>query len=155
MNRRVLCGVAAAVAGSAWLSAFVQDGVPALQEGIGLELQRRQLLDVRRQVARTSFEYRRVRGAASELPAATPPDVARALRDNMPWDEFTRMNLAGDLLPEAGLEGEIASGFNRLHVSTAEGGSIVEEVLVRNVVDRVSTVGTIFCLLYTSPSPRD
>ena len=70
--------------------------------------------------------------------------VVRAVRDNMSWDEFTRMNLAGDLLPEAGLEGEIASGFNRLHVSTAEGGSIVEEVLVRNVVDRVSTVGTIF-----------
>lgn len=70
--------------------------------------------------------------------------VVRAVRDNLPWDQFVRMNLAGDLLPEAGLEGDIASGFNRLHVSTAEGGSIVEEVLVRNVVDRVSTVGTVF-----------
>ena len=38
----------------------------------------------------------------------------------------------------------IASGFNRAHVTTNEGGSIVEEVYVRNVVDRVSTTGTVF-----------
>src|SRR5207302_3163149 len=42
------------------------------------------------------------------------------------------------------LDQQVASGFNRCHVTTAEGGSIEEEVYVRNVVDRVDTTGTVF-----------
>ena len=71
--------------------------------------------------------------------------VVRALNTNMPYDQFLVEQLAGDLLPEATLDQKIASGFNRCHVSTNEGGSIDEEVYVRNVVDRVSTMGTV-CL---------
>ncbi len=70
--------------------------------------------------------------------------VVRAFNSNLPWDDFTVMQIAGDLLPEATLDDKIASGFNRCHVSTNEGGSIDEEVYVRNVVDRVSTTGTVF-----------
>ena len=71
--------------------------------------------------------------------------VIGAFNANMPFDQFLVEQLAGDLLPNATLQQKVASGFNRCHVSTNEGGSIDEEVYVRNVVDRVSTMGTV-CL---------
>ncbi|TDJ74582.1 MAG: DUF1553 domain-containing protein [Planctomycetota bacterium] len=70
--------------------------------------------------------------------------VIDAFNANKPYDEFAVEQIAGDLLPDASLAQRIASGFNRAHVSTNEGGSISEEVYVRNVVDRVSTTGTVF-----------
>ncbi len=70
--------------------------------------------------------------------------VVGAFNANMPYDQFLVEQLAGDLLPEATLEQQVASGFNRCHVSTNEGGSIAEEVYVRNVIDRVDTMGTVF-----------
>ncbi|MCB9876810.1 MAG: PSD1 domain-containing protein [Planctomycetes bacterium] len=70
--------------------------------------------------------------------------VVRAFQDDQPFDRFLVENLAGDLLPDATAEQRIASGFNRCHITTNEGGSIEEEVYVRNVVDRVSTTGTVF-----------
>jgi mono/diheme cytochrome c family protein len=68
--------------------------------------------------------------------------VIGAFNRNLPFDRFLVEQLAGDLLPGASEEQVIASGFNRCHVSTAEGGSIEEECYVRNVVDRVDTFGT-------------
>jgi len=70
--------------------------------------------------------------------------VIRAFNDNMPFDRFTIEQLAGDLLPNPTLDQQLASGFNRCNVTTSEGGSIVEEVYVRNVIDRVETTGTVF-----------
>ena len=70
--------------------------------------------------------------------------VVESFNENQPYDAFVVEQLAGDLLPEATLEQQIGSGFNRCNVTTNEGGSIVEEVYVRNVVDRVSTTGTVF-----------
>lgn len=68
--------------------------------------------------------------------------VIRAFNDNLPYDHFLIDQLAGDLLPKSSLDQQIASGFLRNHVTTNEGGSIEEEVYVRNVSDCVSTVGT-------------
>ena len=70
--------------------------------------------------------------------------VVRAFNQNMPFDQFVTEQLAGDLLPDATEDQLVATGFNRCHVTTGEGGSIVEEVYVRNVVDRVVTTGTVF-----------
>ncbi len=75
--------------------------------------------------------------------------VIRAFNDNKPFDRFIVEQLAGDLLPSPSLDQIVATGFNRCHVSTNEGGSIEEEVYVRNIVDQVDTNGTVFLGLST------
>ena len=68
--------------------------------------------------------------------------VIRAFNRNLAYDRFLVEQLAGDLLPEPTLDQQVASGFIRNHVTTNEGGSIEDEVFVRNVVDCVDTLGT-------------
>lgn len=70
--------------------------------------------------------------------------VIMALNDNMPFDQFTIEQLAGDLLPDATLFQQIATGFGRNHRINSEGGSIPEEWAVEYVVDRIDTVGTVW-----------
>ncbi len=68
--------------------------------------------------------------------------VIKAFNANMPYDEFTIKQIAGDLLPHATLDQQIASGFNRNHMVNFEGGAIPEEYHVEYLVDRVSTTST-------------
>lgn len=68
----------------------------------------------------------------------------RALNDNLPFDEFTIQQLAGDLLPNPTLDQRIATGFNRNHPLNGEGGRIAEESRNDYVMDRVETVGMVW-----------
>ena len=70
--------------------------------------------------------------------------VIDAFNRNLPFDEFAIEQLAGDLLENPTQDQLIATGFNRCHVTTNEGGSIKEEVHIRNVIDRVDTFSTVF-----------
>jgi hypothetical protein len=70
--------------------------------------------------------------------------VIDAFNRNMPWDQFTIEQLAGDLLPNATLDQKIATGFNRNHRGNSEGGIVPEEYAVEYVVDRVDTTSTVF-----------
>ena len=68
--------------------------------------------------------------------------VVRAFNDNMPFDQFTIEQLAGDLLEHPTEDQLIATAFNRNHMIQAEGGSIPEENRAKNNFDRVETTGT-------------
>lgn len=70
--------------------------------------------------------------------------VIDAYRRNMPFDEFLTWQLAGDMLPEPTRDQLIATGFNRNHKTTAEGGVVDEEVRAEYVHDRVATTATAF-----------
>ncbi len=65
--------------------------------------------------------------------------VIEAFNENMPFDQFTIENLAGDLLPNATLKQKTGSGFNRCNITTNEGGAISEEYAVLYARDRTET----------------
>lgn len=67
--------------------------------------------------------------------------VIHAFNENMPYDRFITWQLAGDLMPNATKEQLLATGFNRNHKITEEGGVIDEEYRVEYVTDRTNTFG--------------
>ena len=70
--------------------------------------------------------------------------VIEAFNRNLPFDQFTVEQLAGDMLPNATLDQKIASGFHRNTMINMEGGVDAEETRVESVVDRTNTTATIW-----------
>ncbi|HWE04813.1 MAG TPA: PSD1 and planctomycete cytochrome C domain-containing protein [Tepidisphaeraceae bacterium] len=70
--------------------------------------------------------------------------VVKSMNDNLPFDQFTVQQIAGDLLPDATMAQRLASGFNRNHMLNGEGGAIAEESRNTYVIDRVNTTSTVW-----------
>lgn len=70
--------------------------------------------------------------------------VIRALNADMPFDQFTIEQLAGDLLPGATEAQRIATGFHRCVPTNVEAGSLPEETRIEQVIDRVNTTGAVW-----------
>lgn len=70
--------------------------------------------------------------------------VIEALNADMPFDQFTIEQIAGDLLPNATLEQRVATGFLRNGIQNREAGVMAGEKRFEEVLDRISTVGTVW-----------
>lgn len=70
--------------------------------------------------------------------------VIAAFNENMPFDQFTREQLAGDLLPNPTRAQLVASGYNRMNQITAEGGAQPKEYIAKYAADRVRATGTVW-----------
>src|SRR6185369_7857100 len=70
--------------------------------------------------------------------------VIAAFNRNKPFDVFTTEQLAGDLLPGATAEQKIASGYNRLLMTTEEGGAQAKEYTAKYAADRVRNATTVW-----------
>ncbi|MEM7386070.1 MAG: PSD1 and planctomycete cytochrome C domain-containing protein [Verrucomicrobiota bacterium] len=70
--------------------------------------------------------------------------VVQAFNANMPFDQFTREQFAGDLLPNATPDQKLATCFHRNHMTNGEGGRHPEESRIDYVIDRANTTGTVW-----------
>ncbi len=70
--------------------------------------------------------------------------VIKSFNDNKPFDRFTVEQVAGDLLPDATVETRVGSAFNRLLLSTEEGGAQAKDYEARMLTDRVRAVGAVW-----------
>jgi hypothetical protein len=70
--------------------------------------------------------------------------VIEAMNHNMPFDQFTIEQIAGDLLTNSTLEQKVATGFQRNTLTNREGGMDSEMLRVEQVVDRTNTIGTVW-----------
>jgi hypothetical protein len=75
--------------------------------------------------------------------------VIAAFRQNMPFDQFTIEQIAGDMLPNPTDSQLLATAFNRNHRQNAEGGALAPEFFVENVIDRVETTSAVWLGLTT------
>ena len=70
--------------------------------------------------------------------------VINAFNRDLPFDQFTIQQLAGDLLPKPTTDQLVATGFHRNTMINQEGGIDLEQFRIESVVDRVSTTGTVW-----------
>src|SRR6266568_2516562 len=130
------------------LSAFLQDATPGAFEKVVdrllaspryAEMQTMRWLDAVRYADSAGFH------GDNLWPAWPYRDyVLRAFQNNKPFDEFTREQLAGDLMPNATIDQKVASAYNRLGRTSAEGGLQPAEYLAKYGADRVRTVSTVW-----------
>ena len=94
-----------------------------------------------------AVRYADTRGFHNDIPQPAWPYrdyVLRAFLSNKPFDDFTREQIAGDLLPEATIEQKVASAYNRILRTSQEGGIQDKEYLAKYGADRVRTTSGVF-----------
>ncbi|MCF6284114.1 MAG: DUF1553 domain-containing protein [Candidatus Hydrogenedentes bacterium] len=96
-------------------------------------------LDLVRYADTVGYHGDQIRGAAPYRDY-----VIAAFNDNMPFDQFTRGQLAGDLLEDPTIEQRIATGYNRLNMVTREGGAQDKDYLIRYAADRTRTTASVW-----------
>ena len=96
-------------------------------------------LDLVRYADTVGFHGDQVRGASGYRDY-----VINAFNANMPFDQFTRENLAGDLIDNPTQDQLLASGYNRLNMVTREGGAQEGDYIVRYAADRVRTTASVW-----------
>jgi hypothetical protein len=70
--------------------------------------------------------------------------VIEALNRDLPFDQFTIEQIAGDLLPNATVDQQVATGFHRNALTNREGGVNIEQFHYEKVVDQINAVGTVW-----------
>ncbi|MGH9673463.1 MAG: PSD1 and planctomycete cytochrome C domain-containing protein, partial [Bryobacteraceae bacterium] len=100
----------------------------------------RQWLDLARYADSDGYESDRVRPHAWRYRHW----VIDALNNDLPFDQFTIQQIAGDLLPQPALDHRIATGFHRNTLTNREGGVDTEEFRIEQVFDRTNTIGTVW-----------
>ena len=70
--------------------------------------------------------------------------VIEAFNRNLPFDQFTIEQLAGDLIPSPTIEQKVATGFNRNTLTNREGGMDLEMLRIERVMDRTDTLGAVW-----------
>ena len=130
------------------LDAFLADSSPDAYEKVVTKLLQsprygehwaRQWLDLARYADSNGFQADQLRESW-----AYRDWVIRAMNADMPFDQFTIEQLAGDLLPDATLDQKVATGFHRTPTCNVEAGVDPEENRNNQVVDRVNTTGTVW-----------
>ena len=94
-----------------------------------------------------AVRYADTRGFHNDIPQPAWPYrdyVLRAFLSNKPFDDFTREQIAGDLLPEATIDQKVASAYNRILRTSQEGGIQDKEYLAKYGADRVRTTSGVF-----------
>ncbi|MGE0607904.1 MAG: PSD1 and planctomycete cytochrome C domain-containing protein [Pirellulales bacterium] len=130
------------------VDAFVQDMAPDAYEKVVAELMSSPHYGERQAIAWLDVvRFADTIGYHSDTPRNVWPYrdyVIRAFNQNKPFDLFTIEQLAGDLLPDCTAEQKVASCFNRLLLTTEEGGAQAKDYEARMMGDRVRAVGTVW-----------
>ena len=146
--RRVTLDLTGLLPTTAEVEAFVQDGSPESYNALVDRLMASPRYAEKQAVYwLDAVRYADTAGFHGDNPYPTWPYrdyVLHAIADNKPFDVFTREQLAGDLLPNAGEEQKIASAYNRLNRVSGEGGLQEKEYLAKYGADRVRTVSAVW-----------
>ena len=134
---------------AAEVEAFVSDPLPYSYERLVRRLLAsphfgerwaRHWLDLARYADSDGFEKDRIRPHAWRYREW----VIQAYNQDLPYDRFVIEQLAGDLLPDAGIEQQVATGFHRNTLTNREGGVDKEQFRIEQVVDRTNTTASVF-----------
>jgi hypothetical protein len=146
--RRVALDLTGLPPGPDQVHAFLQDNSPnAYERLVDTLLQSPQFAEQRTMHWLDAVRYADTCGFHGDNPIPIWPYrdyVLHAFLNNEPFDQFTREQIAGDLMPKATLEQRVAAAYNRLNRTSAEGGLQPKEYIAKYGADRVRTLSAVW-----------